>query len=317
MVLAQSLIPGLSVISITPLYDVPTDRSPNDAWPGVVAVAEVMKALPTLCNQAATVNHVLPVIIKMLRDPSPEIRVRVMECIPSLAGVVDIAYLTEVLAPTLKELCDEDDESWKTRIAVVQLVPFFCEKLSMDVMRDEGLWQLLSQSLMDKIYVVREIAGDVLVILAKQYGEEWVKANLLPELEVLRSSPKYGLRVDAIVHAKNLMKLLSPSFVRDYILQDYFLDMHRDNVPNVRFNVAKALLQLKIDFPEDSGLFAGAAIECLSQLAKDDDGDVRYYSSIALTTREALPKYTIPPLTSSLGAMETICGSTIPTPRLV
>eukprot|EP00922_Rhytidocystis_sp_ex-Travisia-forbesii_P004752 GHVS01006981.1.p1 GENE.GHVS01006981.1~~GHVS01006981.1.p1 ORF type:complete len:168 (+),score=9.71 GHVS01006981.1:160-663(+) len=104
MVLAQSLIPGLSVISITPLYDVPTDRSPNDAWPGVVAVAEVMKALPTLCNQAATVNHVLPVIIKMLRDPSPEIRVRVMECIPSLAGVVDIAYLTEVLLHFVRSL---------------------------------------------------------------------------------------------------------------------------------------------------------------------------------------------------------------------
>eukprot|EP00922_Rhytidocystis_sp_ex-Travisia-forbesii_P004760 GHVS01006990.1.p2 GENE.GHVS01006990.1~~GHVS01006990.1.p2 ORF type:complete len:100 (+),score=19.54 GHVS01006990.1:391-690(+) len=62
-----------------------------------LAVAEVMKELPTMCTQAATVNNVLPVIIKMLRDPSSEIRVKVLECIPSLADVVDIAYLKEVV----------------------------------------------------------------------------------------------------------------------------------------------------------------------------------------------------------------------------
>eukprot|EP00922_Rhytidocystis_sp_ex-Travisia-forbesii_P004746 GHVS01006974.1.p1 GENE.GHVS01006974.1~~GHVS01006974.1.p1 ORF type:complete len:349 (+),score=60.77 GHVS01006974.1:202-1248(+) len=132
-----------------------------------LAVAEVMKELPTMCTQAATVNNVLPVIIKMLRDPSSEIRVKVLECIPSLADVVDIAYLKEVLTPALKELSDEQDESWKTRIAVVQLLPFLCAKLSMDVMREEGLWQLLSEALRDKIYVVRESAGYVLMVLAK------------------------------------------------------------------------------------------------------------------------------------------------------
>eukprot|EP00922_Rhytidocystis_sp_ex-Travisia-forbesii_P035055 GHVS01052049.1.p1 GENE.GHVS01052049.1~~GHVS01052049.1.p1 ORF type:complete len:591 (+),score=82.87 GHVS01052049.1:141-1775(+) len=221
-----------------------------------LAVADVMKALPSLCNQAATVNHVLPVIIKMLRDPVPEIRVRVLECIPSLAGVVDIAYMKEVLAPALKDLCDEDDESWRTRISVVQLVPFLCAKLSMDVMRTEGLWQLVSEALRDKVYVVRENAGKVLVSLAMQYGEQWVKANVLPELEILRNSEKYTLRMDAIVHATNLMKVVSVDFVRDHIMQKHFLDMHLDNVPNVRFNVAKALLQVKLDFPEDSGLFA-------------------------------------------------------------
>lgn len=261
-----------------------------------LALAETLRELPAICNQMVTVDCVLPSIIKLLRDPTPEVRLKVLEAVPNLGAVVDIRHMKEMLIPMLKDLFEERDENWNIRMAIINLVPYLAEKLSIDVLQNMSLWSLVVMSLIDKVFIVRQAAGNTMLRLAKRNDAKWMKKYILPELEKLRCSEKYTLRVDAISRVTELLKSLGLHFCGEELIENFVLSMVNDSVPNVRFNVAKALLSLRLQFPEDRLLNGQSVSKCLGELVRDVDDDVRYYAHAAISRQAGLPSYTLPPL---------------------
>lgn len=60
------------------------------------------------------------------------------------------------------------------------------------------------------------------------------------------------------------------------------INLATDGVPNVRFNVAKSLQ--KVGPVLDSTTLQGQVKPCLEKLQEDNDGDVRYFATEAVST---------------------------------
>lgn len=76
--------------------------------------------------------------------------------------------------------------------------------------------------------------------------------------------------------------VLSSSPTQQRQLLPVLLSFATDAVPNLRFNLAKALEKLAPSLADEPALVASAVKPALTSLLQDRDDDVRYYSRRAL-----------------------------------
>ena len=110
------------------------------------------------------------------------------------------------------------------------------------------------------------------------FGSEWAVAHLLPSIEKILKNPSYLRRLTAVKACASIATAMDSDEAAQNILP-VILNMAKDDVPNIRFNVAKALLIIS---PKCSQMVESQIIPTLRTLVEDYDRDVRYFAKQTL-----------------------------------
>jgi len=110
----------------------------------------------------------------------------------------------------------------------------------------------------------------------------------------------YSNVVILTVPTQTMTDALSPSIIKDYVLPTV-IGLSEDPIPNIRFNVAKALETLTPSLKQDSNtvdLIESTVVPSLQKLTNDKDSDVRFFASRALLDGKSSSFFISPVYTS-------------------
>ncbi|KAH0838309.1 armadillo-type protein [Lanmaoa asiatica] len=245
------------------------------------ALANQISGLAPLLGREATVEHLLPLFLHLLKDEFPEVRLNVISKLETVNGVIDIELLSDSLLPAIIELAE--DKSWRVRQAIIEYIPLLATQLGKPFF-DEQLGNLCMSWLGDTVFSIREAATTNLKKLTEVFGVEWAKVAIVPKVVGMGQHPNYLYRMTTVQAITTISPSLTLSIIQTEIITP-LLQLAVDPIPNIRFNVAKALEVLAISFgdtPEGKDFVGLKIIPVLEQQKNDGDADVRYFSARAL-----------------------------------
>ncbi len=238
------------------------------------ALAMVATDLARVLGRDATLTHLLPPMLMLLRDSTSEVRLNIISSLSLLNDVIGADLLTQSLSPAILDLAD--DGKWRIRLAVIERVPLLAKQLGKDFFTDR-LLTLCVGWLGDDISSIREAAAKNLKEIAALLGSEWSVQYLLPRVKRVMEHQSYLRRMNA-VRALSLMATAMDAHTAQWEILPMLLEMHCDPVPNVRFNVAKGLGMIGPMLPTS---YEGQIVPILTLMMEDPDRDVRYFATQA------------------------------------
>ncbi|KAI0078883.1 ARM repeat-containing protein [Panus rudis PR-1116 ss-1] len=244
------------------------------------ALANQISGLAPLLGKDATIEHLLPLFLHLLKDEFPEVRLNIISKLEQVNSVIGIELLSESLLPAIVELAE--DKSWRVRQAIIEYIPLLATQLG-KAFFDEQLGNLCMGWLGDNVYSIREAATVNLKRLTEVFGVEWSRVQIVPKIVQMGAHMNYLLRMTTV----QAIATIAPSLTLDIVsgdLLDILLQLGQDPIPNIRFNVAKALEVLATTFgstPDGKQLIRQRIIPLLDQQKNDPDADVRYFASKA------------------------------------
>ena len=134
--------------------------------------------------------------------------------------------------------------------------------------------------LTDPVFTIREETANACVALSKSvFDQQWLLSMVDSKVDELSVHERFMIRIQVI----HFMSRMEPE-VDDKMINTKFiatlLRLMDDKVPNIRFNSAKAILQIA---PRMNQANKNKAKEVLGKSAEtDDDFDAKYYSQKAL-----------------------------------
>ncbi|GME77468.1 unnamed protein product [Ambrosiozyma monospora] len=252
------------------------------------ALASEVTGLAPILGKEATIEYLLPVFVEMLKDEFSEVRLNIISNLQQVNEVIGIQLLSESLLPAITALAN--DKLWRVRLAIIEQIPLLAEQLGVAFF-DEALGQLCMEWLWDPVYSIREAAVLNLQKLTKFFGEEWCKVELIKRLLAKKQSKEFDnfiCRITCLFAFDKLISVLSPHAIATEVFP--FIDsLKTDQVPNIRFNVAKSLLSISEKLLTDptsneKSLVVRSIKPSLEKLLNDEDVDVRYYAGKSLNT---------------------------------
>ncbi|POR37132.1 Protein phosphatase PP2A regulatory subunit A [Tolypocladium paradoxum] len=251
----------------------------------------------TFCHR--TIDHLLPMFLQMLKDEFPEVRLHIISKLELVNQVIGVDLLSQSLLPAIVQLAE--DKQWRVRLAIIEYIPLLASQLGVKFF-DEKLSDLCMGWLGDTVFSIREAATHNLKKLTEVFGVEWASSQIIPKVMGMGSHPNYLYRMTTCFAISTLATVVSMDVIAKSILP--MLDkMVDDDIPNIRFNVAKTysvlinamrrlpdegtLYSLEKDgaemapSPRGSELIQQRIMPNLSKLQKDDDVDVRYFATTA------------------------------------
>jgi len=167
----------------------------------------------------------------------------------------------------------------------------------------------------DTVFSIREAATHNLKKLTEVFGVEWANEAIIPKVLAMGAHPNYLYRMTTCFAITTLATVVSLDVVSKSILP--MMDkLVADEIPNIRFNVAKSYAELiavlkrlpvsgTIYSLENSGVTLEASPEGqeliqerilpnLEKLQKDDDVDVRFFATTAAASISGEPMITSP-----------------------
>lgn len=245
------------------------------------ALANQITGLAPLLEKDATVEHLLPLFLHLLKDEFPEVRLNIISKLETVDNVIGIQLLSDSLLPAIVELAE--DKSWRVRQAIIEYVPLLAKQLGKPFF-DEQLGNLCMSWLGDTVYSIRESATLNLKRLIDVFGLEWGRAAIVPKVMAMRNHPNYLYRMTTVQAITVISPSLSVEVVKAEILEP-LIELAHDHIPNIRFNVTKALEALALSFGNTPGgreVVRQQIIPTLEQQKTDMDADVRYFAARAL-----------------------------------
>ena len=175
------------------------------------ALANQISGLAPLLGKEATIEHLLPLFLHLLKDDFPEVRLNIISKLevvntgmplPILFRtvlmvfiVIGIELLSESLLPAIVELAE--DKSWRVRQAIIEYIPLLANQLGKPFF-DEQLGNLCMSWLGDTVYSIREAATINLKKLTEVFGVEWAKVAIVPKVMGMGSHPNYLFRMTTV-----------------------------------------------------------------------------------------------------------------------
>ncbi|KAF6012661.1 hypothetical protein HII12_002183 [Brettanomyces bruxellensis] len=226
----------------------------------------------------ATIKYLLPIFVDMLKDEFSEVRLNIISKLQVVNDVIGIQLLSESLLPAITSL--SNDKLWRVRLAIIQQIPLLAEQLGVAFF-NEALGQLCMDWLWDPVYSIREAAIMNLQKLTKFFGEDWCKKELIKRILEKKQSKDFDnfiCRITCLLALDKLIPVLSPKVISEDIYP--FIDeLKSDQVPNIRFNVAKSLASIaETLYPEYKTIVTDKIVPTLEAFENDDDVDVRFYT---------------------------------------
>lgn len=214
-----------------------------------------------------------------------------------------------------------EDKQWRVRLAIIEYIPLLASQLGVQFF-DEKLSTLCMSWLGDTVFSIREAATQNLKKLTEVFGVDWASEAIIPKVMAMGQHPNYLYRMttcfaisvslpDMVIFCKYflltvLLKTLAPAISLE-VIKDSILPMMdklvSDDIPNIRFNVAKSytiLIDVLKRLPaegtilslEKSGQSASPSpmgdeliqkriLPNLEKLQQDGDVDVRYFATTA------------------------------------
>ncbi|KID69734.1 protein phosphatase PP2A regulatory subunit A, partial [Metarhizium hybridum] len=265
------------------------------------ALGTQISGLAPILGKQETIDHLLPMFLQMLKDEFPEVRLHIISKLEQLLieAVIGIDLLSQSLLPAIVQLAE--DKQWRVRLAIIEYIPLLASQLGVKFF-DEKLSNLCMGWLGDTVFSIREAATHNLKKLTEVFGVEWASEQIIPKVMGMGSHPNYLYRMTTCFAISTLATVVSINVIAKSILP--MLDkMVDDDIPNIRFNVAKTysvLINALRRLPDEGTLYSlekeGAEIvpspkgqeliqqrvlPNLTKLQKDDDVDVRYFATTA------------------------------------
>jgi len=235
--------------------------------------AEVLVPLGSHYSKQFVTEHILPLILILLKDPEPQPR---LNCLSHLnLDVVNPKDVAEALLPCIKELAS--DESWRVRKNVLQKLPGLSARLGPDIV-DKDIKKIVFNLMCDEVHSVRQSTAQIIKeICEKMNDEKWTKQTLTQIFEQTSNSSylKRQTFLEAIKHlAEALPSQLDPCI-------DKLLTFINDKVPNVRLKLCTVLLELvsQISITKEIQL---KIVNELLKLREDKDPDVSFFAEKTL-----------------------------------
>eukprot|EP00929_Paragymnodinium_shiwhaense_P013204 TRINITY_DN121068_c0_g1_i1.p1 TRINITY_DN121068_c0_g1~~TRINITY_DN121068_c0_g1_i1.p1 ORF type:complete len:590 (-),score=138.64 TRINITY_DN121068_c0_g1_i1:236-2005(-) len=241
--------------------------------------AGAVLSLTPLFGPKVTVDHLLNIILALIKDECQEVRLRLIGTLGQLSSVVGAEVLSQSMLPCIKEL--GKDRQWRVRLAVIECMPALAKYLGEQVFTQE-LSNLFTLWLMDPVFSVRDAAASNLKQLAEVLGVKWCELNIIPQLQTLVAHKNYLYRIAAVFCIATLAEAGGGQFVENHLVS-MALKMAADPVPNVRFNAAKSIQAMHKTCLASPAILQDSLMPCLQRLNADSDPDVKFYAKKAMT----------------------------------
>lgn len=284
------------------------------------ALGAQISGLAPLLGKQPTIDNLLPLFLQLLKDEFPEVRLNIISKLEQVNSVIGIELLSQALLPAIMQL--SEDKQWRVRQAIIEYIPLLATQLGVAFF-DEKLGNLCMAWLADPVFSIREAATVNLRKLTEVFGVQWASSTLLPKVianaghenYLYRLTTAFALTVStSLFHASAnctlsmtdntsplILQTMAPALNADVIRQptapttpkgspqssiiDCIVVLASDPIPNIRFNVAKALEVLATVLGEQEGgkeVVKESIIPALVKLKDDSDADVRYFAGKAL-----------------------------------
>ncbi|EFX04507.1 protein phosphatase 2a 65kd regulatory sububit [Grosmannia clavigera kw1407] len=263
------------------------------------ALGTQISGLAPILGKQETIDHLLPMFLQMLKDEFPEVRLHIISKLELVNKVIGIELLSQSLLPAIVQLAE--DKQWRVRLAIIEYIPLLASQLGVQFF-DEKLSNLCMGWLGDTVFSIREAATHNLKNLTEVFGVDWASEAIIPKVMTMGSHTNYLYRMTTCFAITTLASVVSLNVIDKHILP--MLDkLVVDDIPNIRFNVAKTygvLIDVLKRLPDQGTLYSlekqgsteapstkGAELiqsrilPSLEKLQKDDDVDVRYFATTA------------------------------------
>lgn len=237
--------------------------------------------------------------LQMLKDEFPDVRLNIISKLESVNNVIGIELLSQSLLPAIVQLAE--DKQWRVRLAIIEYVPLLASQLGVQFF-DEKLSSLCMSWLGDTVFSIREASTQNLKKLTEVFGVEWANDAIVPKVMAMGQHPNYLYRMTTCFAVSTLAPALSLDVIEQSIIP--MMDkLVNDDIPNIRFNVAKSygqLINTLKQLPEQGTVIAlekagtpgqgcqkatdvitKSILPNLEKLQQDDDVDVRYFATTA------------------------------------
>ncbi|KAI9785166.1 MAG: Polyamine N-acetyltransferase 1 [Geoglossum umbratile] len=267
------------------------------------ALGTQISGLAPILGKEETISHLLPMFLQMLKDEFPDVRLHIISKLELVNKVIGIELLSQSLLPAIVQLAE--DKQWRVRLAIIEYIPLLASQLGVKFF-DEKLGTLCMSWLGDTVFSIREAATQNLKKLTEVFGVEWARSTIIPKVMAMGSHPNYLYRMTTCFAISTLATAINLQVIEEYILP-MMNQLISDEIPNIRFNVAKSY-QILIDVlkrlpaettilaieksdgpppaasPRGLELVQQEILPNLEKLQQDDDVDVRYFATTAASS---------------------------------
>ncbi|KAL9045724.1 MAG: hypothetical protein Q9214_001281 [Letrouitia sp. 1 TL-2023] len=263
------------------------------------ALGTQISGLAPILGKEETIAHLLPMFLQMLKDEYPDVRLHIISKLELVNKVIGIELLSQSLLPAIVQLAE--DKQWRVRLAIIEYIPLLASQLGVQFF-DEKLGTLCMSWLGDTVFSIREAATQNLKKLTEVFGVSWASEAIIPKVMAMGQHPNYLYRMTTCFAITTLAPAIDIEVIEKSILP--MMDrLVSDDIPNIRFNVAKSysvLIGVLKRLPanttiialEKSGQSASPSsrgqelidtqiLPNLEKLQQDDDVDVRYFATTA------------------------------------
>ncbi|KAI5203120.1 protein phosphatase PP2A regulatory subunit A [Aureobasidium subglaciale] len=259
-----------------------------------------ISGLAPILGKQETTEHLLPMFLQMLKDEFPDVRLNIISKLELVNDVIGIELLSQSLLPAIVQLAE--DKQWRVRLAIIQHLPLLASQLGVKFF-DEKLSSLCMSWLGDTVFSIREASTQNLKKLTDVFGVQWANEAIVPKVVAMGGHPNYLYRMTTCFAVSTLAPALSLPVIQESIFP-ILSNLVSDQIPNIRFNVAKSYAVL-IDVlkrlpdtestvlslektgktgsgsPQGDQLIRDEIMPNLEKLMTDDDVDVRFFASQA------------------------------------
>uniref|UniRef100_A0A7S4JZK8 Uncharacterized protein n=1 Tax=Odontella aurita TaxID=265563 RepID=A0A7S4JZK8_9STRA len=116
----------------------------------------VATELAPVLGKEATISHLVPPVLLLLRDATSEVRLNIISSLSALNEVIGVDLLSQSLLPAILDLAE--DGKWRIRLAIIQHIPLLAKQLGEDFF-SEKLSSLCVGWLGDDISSIRQAAA--------------------------------------------------------------------------------------------------------------------------------------------------------------
>lgn len=269
---------NLTMTHIIPLIK---DLSNDPHQPVKTALASTMMKLASIIGPENTNEHLLPLFVGFLKDECAEVRLNVINTISTLHSVIGFESFQNTILPAVLKLAE--DTKWRVRLAILEHIPLIAKQISRETFKDQKLFDLMMTCLADHVFSIREAACTQIQKIVDIYGFEWARDVVLPKVFELAAEQNYLRRMTVLFQINFLMSatLNNKSEMEDIADRcvSTVCNMHKDEVANVKFNVAKTLGSMTSLISKKNH---GTVKSALESLSKDSDIDVSFFANEAL-----------------------------------
>lgn len=267
--LAEKILPELAKMT----------TSDNAEVKGALA-GTISSLSPVLVKVTDAFAQVKAIITALSKDPSPDIKARLMLNIEPYLKTVNAQTTNLAFVGIAYELAA--DKNWKVRVQGLKALEVLATKFPEDFGQDDKVLKTFNDKLTDRISSVRRHSLLCLKGIGMVQGQAWLEKNYLPIIHAYIDHQTYLYRFNFLFGVAEVFKNLTPTAQAKEA--DLVIKMTRDAVPNVRFQALLVLLQFA-QILEDKGM-EDRVRKTADAMVSDVDGEVRRLAKVIASTKE-------------------------------